>query len=243
MIPKILHICWFGGKPLPNEAKKYIDTWRKYNPDYEIKLWDESNFDIKSNTYVYEAYQSKKYAFVSDYARLKVLYDYGGIYMDTDVEVVKSFDDLLEYPAFIGFEAPDRFSTATMASAANNLWVKMLLKNYDNKRFILEDGNFDMTTNVTIITGSTLDKYPVLLNDTLQVFDNFAVLPFEYLCAKDIDSGKIKRTPNTYTIHHYSGSWLPRRKKFVKMVTSIFGYRFVGFLVKIKQAFKRGKSK
>ena len=81
MIPKILHACWFGGKPIPGKAQKYIDTWKKYNPEYEIKIWNEQTFDITSNQYVYEAYQNRKFAFVTDYVRLKVLYDCGGIYM------------------------------------------------------------------------------------------------------------------------------------------------------------------
>lgn len=111
MIPKIIHYCWFGGKPLPDEVKYYISTWQKYCPDYEIKEWNESNFDVNQNQYCREAYETKKWAFVSDYARLKILYEYGGIYMDTDVEVCKPLDHLASYGFWSGFESESQIQT------------------------------------------------------------------------------------------------------------------------------------
>lgn len=234
MIPKILHACWFGGKPIPEEAQKYIDTWKKYNPEYEIKIWNEQTFDITSNQYAYEAYQNRKFAFVTDYVRLKVLYDFGGIYMDTDVEVLKPLDDLLQYPAFSGFEGPNRIPTGTMGAEKHNKWIKLLLDYYDDKHFVLEDGNLDLTTNVKTITDITVANYPIILNNTMQSFDDFVMFPFDYLCAKDLVDGVVKKTKNTYTVHHFAGSWTSPKKRFIKLLLSVFGYRFVQFLVKIK---------
>ena len=234
MIPKILHACWFGGKPIPEEAQKYIDTWKKYNPEYEIKIWNEQTFDITSNQYAYEAYQNRKFAFVTDYVRLKVLYDFGGIYMDTDVEVLKPLDDLLQYPAFSGFEGPNRIPTGTMGAEKHNKWIKLLLDYYDNKHFVLEDGNLDLTTNVKTITDITIAIYPIILNNTMQSFADFVMFPFDYLCAKDLVDGVVKKTKNTYTVHHFAGSWTSLKKRFIKLLLSVFGYRFVQFFVKIK---------
>ena len=239
MIPKIIHACWFGKNPIPNEAKQYINSWKKYNPTYEIKIWNEYNFDITSNEYVHEAYQSKKFAFVTDYVRLKVLYEYGGIYMDTDVEVVKPLDDLLCYPAFSGFEGPDRIPTGTMGAEPKNKWIKLLLDYYDNRHFISENGDMDLTTNVKTITAITSRNYPLKLDNTFQVFSDFAMFPFDYLCAKDLIDGTVKRTNNTYTIHHFAGSWTSPKKKLIKLLLSLFGYDFVQVLVKLKHIFVR----
>ena len=125
MIPKIIHYCWFGGNPLPPLALKCIESWKKYCPDYEIKIWDESNFDININKYATEAYEAKKWAFVSDVARLWVLYNYGGIYMDTDLEVIKPLDEFLYHKAFSGFEDEVNIPTGIIASEKNNNWIKV----------------------------------------------------------------------------------------------------------------------
>lgn len=234
MIPKILHACWFGGKPLPNDVLSNLETWEKYNPDYEIKIWNEKNFNVSENSYAKEAYDNKKFAFVTDYVRLKVLYEYGGIYMDTDVEVLKSFDNLLSLPAFSGFEGPNRIPTGTMGAEKHNKWIRLLLDYYDDRHFVLEDGNLDLTTNVKTITDITVANYPIILNNTMQSFDDFVMFPFDYLCAKDLVDGVVKKTKNTYTVHHFAGSWTSPKKRFIKLLLSVFGYRFVQFLVKIK---------
>lgn len=239
MIPKILHACWFGGKPMPTEVQKYIASWQKHNPSYEIKIWNEENFDINSNTYVREAYECKKFAFVTDYVRLKVLYDCGGIYMDTDVEVIKPLDDLLVYPAFSGFEGPNRIPTGTMGAEPKNKWIELLLGYYDDRHFLLPDGTMDLTTNVQSITERTVAYYPLKLNNTKQSFDDFTMLPFDWLCAKDIVDGVVKVTENTYTVHYFAGSWTSPKKKLIKILLSVFGYGFVRFLVKIKHIFLR----
>lgn len=237
MIPKIIHYCWFGGKPLSEETKKYINTWKKFCPDYEIKEWNESNFDVTQNRYCYEAYKAKKWAFVSDYARLNILYNYGGIYMDTDVEVCKSLNELLIYNAWSGFESDKQIPTGTMAAIRHNDWIKYLLSYYNDRRFLNDNGTFNMTTNVITITKMTKEKYNIILDGKKQIFgDNCLLLPFEYLCAKSLMDGKIRKTENTYTIHHFCGSWLTPGQKFkhnVKIIlVKIFGEEIVVLLKK-----------
>ena len=228
MIPKILHYCWFGGKPLPMEAKKMIDTWKKNCPDYELKEWSESNFNINCCSYVREAYDSKKWAFITDYVRLKVIYDYGGIYMDTDVEVCKNLDGLLKWDAFSGFESDKDIPTGTMGSVAGNEWIGYLLSYYDQRHFILEDGSLDLTTNVSTITRMTKEKYNINLNNEFQIFgNNMALYPFEFLCAKYHSDGTLFVTENTYTSHHFAGSWLPKDLKF-RHKLKLFLYNFFG---------------
>ena len=238
MIPKVIHYCWFGGNPLPEDVKKNIASWKKYCPDYEIQEWNESNFDVNENTYCHEAYEAKKWAFISDYARLKILYDHGGIYMDTDVEVCRPLDDLLKYNAFSGFESGNRIQTGTFGSAKGARWIGDLLSYYADKHFKKADGSLDQTTNVVTITRMTKEKYDIRLDDSFQVFgDNNALFPFEYLCAKDLMDGKIKKTQNTYTIHHFAGSWLSPAKRFrhqVKLVmVKVLGKDIVSLIKKV----------
>lgn len=209
MIPKRIHYCWFGGNPLSDETKRYINTWRNFCPDYEIIEWNESNFDVTENDYCREAYGAKKWAFVTDYVRLKVLYDYGGIYMDTDVEVCKSLDPLLECEAVSGYESDTRIPTGTMAACRGNEWIGILLHDYDNRHFIRMDGSYDTTTNVETITRLTKDYYAIELNGNKITFgNNIVILPFEVLCAKSLHTGDVNMTEETLTIHHFAGSWL-----------------------------------
>ena len=228
MIPKIIHYCWFGGNPLPENVKRYISTWRKFCPDYEIKEWNESNFDINCCAYVKEAYEAKKWAFITDYVRLKVMYDYGGIYMDTDVELCKPLDDLLQYNAWSGFESYEKIPTGTFASNIHNDWIAYLLSYYKDKHFINIDGSYDMTTNVEIITKMTKERYKIKLDNKQQIFgDNYVIFPFDYLCAKNFIDGKIYKTKNTYTIHHFRGSWLTKSQKLKNKVKRIM-IRIIG---------------
>ena len=209
MINKKIHYCWFGGNPLSEQARNYIDTWRKYCPDYEIIEWNESNFDVNENAYCREAYEAKKWAFVTDYVRLKVLYEYGGIYMDTDVEVCKNLDPLLEYAAVSGYESKTSIQTGTMAACRGNEWIGMLLRDYDNRHFLKDDGSYVLTTNVKVITKLTQEKYRLYLDGSEKRFgDNNVILPFDYLCAKSYHTGAVTVTEKTYTIHHFTGSWL-----------------------------------
>ena len=141
-IPKIIHYCWFGGNPLSEMEMKCIASWRKNCPDYEIKRWDESNFDIHINQYVQEAYEAKKWAFVSDYARLYLLSEYGGIYMDTDVEIVQNLDRFLVHNAFTGFEDDNHIPTAIMGAEKGHRWIKYLLSYYDGRHFYRDNNSY-----------------------------------------------------------------------------------------------------
>lgn len=235
MIPKIIHYCWFGKNELPEDIKFFISTWRKYCPEYKIIEWNENNFDINQNLYCRQAYEAKKWAFVADYARLKVLSEYGGIYMDTDIEVCKSFNDILSYNLLLGFEADTRISTGVIGACKNSNCIKELLLYYDNKSFIKDNKHYDLTTNVEVISKILRDKYDIKLNNTLQIFgDKNIIFPFEYLCAKDLMDGKIKKTENTYAIHHYNASWVScvgKIRHLVKIIlVKIFGKDFVVFL-------------
>lgn len=214
MIPKKIHYCWFGGKEKPDSVKKYMNTWKRYCPDYEIKEWNESNFNIDENDYCREAYEAKKWAFVTDYVRLKALYEEGGFYMDTDVEVVKPLDPLRVYDAVSGYESQTHIATGTMGACRDNEWIGMLLHDYDHRHFLRKDGTCDTTTNVIVITDLTVKKYGLHLHGQKLVFGhNMVLLPFDYLCAKDLDTGEICKTSNTYTIHHFAASWLPEDER------------------------------
>lgn len=227
MIPKKIHYCWFGESPLSEVAKKYIDTWKKYCPDYEIIEWNEKNFDITQNQYCQEAYEAKKWAFVSDYARLKILYEYGGIYMDTDVEVLRSLDGLLKYNWFSGFESDIMISTATMGGIKNSKVLKLLLDDYTNRHFIKYNGGYDLRTNVEVITKILKENYNIQLNNTYQIFgDNNTLFPFDYLCCKNLINGKIYKCKDTYTIHHFNGSWLTFYQKRKINLQRIFSFIF-----------------
>lgn len=217
-IPKKIHYCWFGRGQMPDSAKKYIESWKKFCPDYEIKEWNEDNFDINSNKYVKQAYEARKYAFVTDYVRLYALYNEGGIYMDTDVEVLKPLDRFLEHKAFSSFENNDSIPTGLMASEKNGEWVKELLDEYKDLSFIKENGELDTTTNVVRITNLTEKKYGLIRKSFFQDLGVVTLYPHEYFCPKDWDSGNIVITENSYAIHHFNGSWHSKKdKKYLRL--------------------------
>lgn len=214
MIPKVIHYCWFGGNPKPDNVKRYMSSWKKYCPDYEFQEWNESNFDVTENAYCREAYEAKKWAFVTDYVRLWALYHYGGFYMDADVEVVKPLEPLRVYDALSGYELKTRIPTGTMGACRGNEWIGMLLHDYDHRHFINSDGSYDMTPNVVIITRLTKEQYGVVLNGaTLHFGKNNVILPYDYLCAKSLVTGEVEATANTYTIHHFTGSWVSEKDR------------------------------
>lgn len=225
MIPKVIHYCWFGGNPLPKLAVKCIESWKKYCPDYEIKEWNESNFDLNYNDYVREAYEAKKWAFITDVVRLYALYTEGGIYMDTDVEVIKPLDSLLAYDAVSGFESLTQIPTGLMACQEGHPLFGELLHDYDGAHFKQFDGSLDLTTNVTRITNTCL-KYGFVANNQLQTVNGFTLLPKAYLCPKNYETGRIELTENTMTIHHFDGSWQGRKEKLYRFVRNMFGERF-----------------
>lgn len=237
MIPKTIHYCWFGkGQMLPL-ALKCIESWKKIMPEYTLKLWSEDNFDINSNRYVKEAYENKKFAFVTDYVRLYALYTEGGVYMDTDVEALKTYDEFLNHTAFSGFETDGNVPTGMMAAEKDSLWAKELLSYYDNRSFVKPNGDFDMTTNTSIITNYMLAK-GIKLNNTFQEFPGLVVMyPSEYFCPKDHRTGEIKITSNSCCIHHFAMSWInPKVKRLSdtkKKLMKILGVNFVNKLIEV----------
>ncbi|CAH1225181.1 hypothetical protein PAECIP111892_05576 [Paenibacillus auburnensis] len=222
-IPKLIHYCWFGRGELPDLAKKCIKSWQEILPDFEIKVWNEDNFDIASNNYVKEAYDAKKYAFVTDYVRLYALFHEGGIYMDTDVEVVKPLDSFLEHEAFTGFQTIDELPTGLIASVSGNHWIKENLNVYKEKSFLKQDGTFDTTANVYSITNISKKMGFKEGNDFHYLMNEVAVYPIEYFCAKDFATNKLYVTENTYAIHHFAGSWLSPKEKMKLKLRGIIG--------------------
>ena len=218
MIPKIIHYCWFGGNTLPDLEQKCIESWKKYCPDYEIKEWNEKNFDIDYCDYVREAYDKKKWAFVSDVARLYALVSEGGIYMDTDVEIINSIDSLLQYQAVSGFETDSQISSAIMACEKDNPMFKELLREYDFIHFIKSNGALDKTTNVFRITNACL-RYGLVRNNQKQTINTLTLLPKDYLCPIDYKTGFQLLTENTLAIHHFNGSWLSEKDVYREELT------------------------
>ena len=226
MIPKVIHYCWFGGSPLPEDVKKCLASWKKHCPEYEIIEWNESNFDINSNCYIKEAYEAKKYAFVTEYVRLFVMYEYGGIYMDTDVELVKNLDDFLKNHAFSGFESSNSLQSAVMASEKHFKLFGDLLEYYENRHFLNDDGSYDTTTNTVTIT-KMCKKYGLVLNNKYQVIDGFALYPNDYFCPLENETGVLKKTENTVAIHWFAKTWVKDESikllKFTRLLHRIFG--------------------
>ena len=208
MIPKTIHYCWFGRNPKPKLAEKCIRSWKKYCPGYEIIEWNEDNFDISSAPlYVRQAYEAKKWAFVTDYVRLKVVYDHGGIYMDTDVELLKNIDFLREHEAYFGFEDGKYVNTGLGfgAQKGNPILLEMM-EDYRDIPFVLEDGTFDVTACPGRNTKVFL-KHGLIQNNAKQMVGDCLILPSDYLCPIDYSTGKVTRTENTISIHWFSASW------------------------------------
>ena len=212
MIPKIIHYCWFGGKEKPEDVLKMIASWKKHCPDYEIKEWNETNFDIHLNRYTEEAYQQKKWAFVSDVARLWALVHEGGIYMDTDVEVIRPLDKLLANKAFIGFEGTQWIGTNLMGAEPHNTFLQAFLEDYNRRNFTNPDGTLNQTTNVEEITSRFMAQYNLVRNGKQQEAGNFTIYPTDYFSPYDYINGKVRTTANTYSIHWFSQSWIQRSK-------------------------------
>lgn len=207
--------------------RKCINSWSEYLPDYEIVEWNEENFDINSNQYVKEAYKEKKWAFVSDYVRLYALYHYGGIYLDTDVEVLRKLDLFLDKGCFSGFEDVGSIPTGIMGSFKNHPVIKSFLEYYNNRSFYLQNGELDTTTNVEIITDICV-KEGFIPNGEFQILNNgIYIYPKDYFCPKDYVSGKINLTENSFCIHHFNASWITKKQR-KKRATRQFLYSLLG---------------
>ena len=232
MIPKIIHYCWFGCGPLPELAQKCIASWKKYLPDYEIKEWNEDNFDVNIIPYTAEAYKAKKYAFVSDYARFWILYKYGGIYFDTDVEVIRPIDDIVERGNFMGFETDPKLQLKEDASEASVNpglgmgvapglgLIKKMLDFYEGKHFkFIPDGIGQLT--IVHIATEVLNQAGLKKQPGIQLVNDVWIYPTEYFCPINLKTGRIHIEANTRTIHHYAGTWQDKHfsfKEFIKKV-------------------------
>lgn len=228
-IPKTIHYCWFGGNPLPDLTKKCIESWKKMCPDYEIIEWNESNFDIEINDYVKEAYLEKKYAFVSDYARLYIIYNYGGIYLDTDVELIKNLDSFLDCDGFFSSEDNKVVSTGLgFGACKKNSIVELMMKDYDNTHFKLENGNLDLQP-CPIKNSNSINMILKQFDDRTKICEhkNNYFYPKEYFCPMDNMTEEINITKNTVSIHHFSGFWLSEKdikvNKNRRKICKIFG--------------------
>ena len=233
MIPKIIHYCWFGGKPIPEKEKSCMATWETKLQGYTIMRWDESSFDVNSNSFTKEAYRLKKYAFVADYVRLYALTKHGGLYLDTDVEIVKPFDDLLEkHSSFGGFETPTMLQTGVLACEPNNELFEQFYNYYKTHNFIL--GGENATLPNSAILRDIMTQRGLVLNNEYQCVDGFASYPQDFFCPIDQGSRQIKVTENTFCIHYLVGSWFPTSIRFKntlkRFVGKYFGYGFVNMI-------------
>ena len=214
MIPKIIHYCWFGRNPLPTSAKKCIASWKKFLPDYEIKEWNEDNFDVNAIPYTQQAYEAKKYAFVSDYARFWILYHEGGLYFDTDVELVGNLDEIIARGPFMGIEQGASLDGKPMVAPglglgveAGHVFYQKMLQVYDNQCYFNSDGS---QNNITIVTYTTRELYAhgMKPSEDMQVVEGIWLYPADYFCPMDSTTGIITTTERTVAIHHYDCSWM-----------------------------------
>lgn len=236
MIPKKIHYCWFGRGEMPELVLRCIDSWKKYLPDYTLQLWSEDNFDIASAPrYVQEAYVAKKYAFVSDYVRLWALEREGGVYLDTDVEVLRSFDPLLDDTAFIGLEESLALlpGTCVMGCESHCQWVKDMLATYDDAKFMREDGSFDLTTNVQRL-GAQMVAGGLQHERKLQYLPKWGLRVYTHDYFSPITSTRVMRkTKNTYCIHRFAGTWVDGKKTGIRDCWIV--REFINILVQIKR--------
>ena len=235
MIPKIIHYCWFGRGEMPQMAKDCIASWHKYMPDWTYKLWNEDNFDVNQTAYTKEAYEAKKYAFVSDYVRLWALCNEGGLYLDVDFEVFKPFDDLLHWKAFAGFEGSKNapLMMGVCASEPNGNWITEMLNVYQDRHFLKSDGSFDLTTNVQFISAKMREQ-GFVQNGREQDYKDLHVFPVEYFCPRQT-TGEYLRTENTYCDHLGMGSWAAGTKGWKKKVKALVGNAGMTKLIKLKR--------
>lgn len=226
MIPKIIHYCWMSGDAYPEKIRRCMASWRKMLPDYEIWLWDARRFDIHQSAWVREAFEAKKYAFCADYIRLYALYNYGGIYLDSDVEVVKPYDDLLHLPYFIGDESKEYFEAATIGSEPHHPFIGHLLAYYKDRHFIGENGQMDITVMPWVMMMATKGTFRRNVIHRIEDFDYSPdvvnVFPYDWFSPIDTTGERfvLRQTEHTYSIHHFANSWVDWKKR---LVVRLFG--------------------
>ncbi len=232
MIPKIIHYCWLSGQEFTPAVKHNLASWRNILPDYEFILWDAKRSEVIKCLWTQEALKTRKYAFASDLIRLYAVYTYGGIYLDCDVEVLKTFDDLLHLPYFIGSEKTKGIEAAIFGAEKNAQWITSIMEHYDNRPFVKEDGSFDMAVLPSIMKSRIALMREIKIMDTDKMAEMnllhqngslFCVFPYHYFSPKDIETGKISVTNNTYTIHHFSSYWLPLSSKLRRKLMRTIG--------------------
>lgn len=244
-IPKVIHYCWFGGAELSDLTIKCIRSWKKYCPDYEIKQWDESNFDMNCCVYVQEAYSMKKWAFVSDYARFWILYNYGGVYLDTDVEIIKSIDDIVDAGAFMALEPYKVAGYKKRLSISSGLGIgassgldlyKSILEGYDKSHFTPPNEK-KSTETVGLRVTKLFKSKGFIEKDEFQEIDGIKIYPTDYFCPLDYYTGIMRLTENTVCIHHYGMSWQSefdkRMKKLERKYRLALGNRIGYFLFRV----------
>lgn len=223
-ISKKIHYCWFGGNPLPENAKKCIESWKKFCPDYEIIEWNESNFNLDECKYARQAYDAKKWAFVSDYARFKILYENGGLYFDTDVELIKSIDDIISLGEFMGVEDKKEILVAPglgMAMQKGSLFCKEMVDRYMQNQFVRDDGSYNTETIVSYTT-KLLKEYGLKKQNVVQQIKDIYIYPDDYFNPKDYITGNINITKNTRSIHHFDGSWFSDEERYAQKLKGKF---------------------
>ncbi len=237
-IPKVIHYCWFGKEKLPKTAVECINSWRKFCPDYKIIQWDESNYDINKNKYMAQAYEAKKWAFVSDFARLDIIHENGGLYFDVDVELIRPIDELLEYSAFFARETYGKVNSGLgFGAEKGNHAVENLLGEYAGISFLNEEGNCDLTpcpvrnTNALNAIGFNSD-----INDVQLLCDgSVAVFPEEYFCPMHVITRKLTLTDKTYSIHHFDASWQKKSNRLKNKLRTKLGPEISLKLINIKR--------
>lgn len=246
MIPKIIHYCWFGEKELGENERKCIASWKKFLPDYEIRLWNEENYNINKNKYIQQAYKEKKYAFVSDYVRFDVIYQYGGIYFDTDVEVIKKIDDIIKQGAFMGREAGiAKLAVAPglgIGAEAGHPFYKEVLDYYNTLTFIKADGSYNMVTVVNYITNLLL-QYGLKDVKDVQDVRGIKIYPEDYFCPMHSWTKEVTITENSRTIHHYAATWISDEQKKmneeIKRLSKYVGTFLAGVLIVYKYEYRK----
>ena len=217
MIPKVIHYCWFGRGEMPKLMKKCVKSWDKFCPGWKVVLWNEDNFDVNSNIWTKQAYEARKFAFVTDYVRLKVLYEQGGIYMDADVELTQKIDRFLEHSAFSGFESAEAAPTGIIAAEAGHEVIKGWLDYYTDRPYLI-DGKPNMDPNVSFMTAD-LKNRGLQMNDSLQDIDGMVIYPQTYFCPLSVIEAEKKITEKTCAIHHFTSTWRTEkaRKDFARV--------------------------
>ena len=242
MIPKIIHLCWLSGDKYPPEIQKCLDSWKIHLPDYEVWLWDTNRFDVNSTLWTKQAFAEKKFAFVADYIRLYALYNYGGIYLDSDVLVYKSFDDLLDLPYFIGQDYCGSFEAAVIGAEKGISWIKRILDRYESRSFIMENGEYDMLPLPVVFFQQLMMTYNFVGIKKKQnyIWDDQTIWLFDNDFFNSRNSIGSRQTKKSYCSHNYAGSWVSKNKSFKSIIKSILPQFIVKFVYDIShQTYKK----